>query len=227
VKRDFPSFILWLIFATVLSLFAPLPGECGGPVPPFLTESGAAAYLALKMSIDGSNAAPTVTFPGVVRAGTGTAAAPEWSFRGFPDSGVHATSTGAVQIFAGGGNAAFSVASDTKIVTIPEGLQQESWTEVSFQNSWVNYDGGTAFASASYMIDSCGFVHLKGNVKGGTPASAIFTLPAGYRPASKTWVPVVANDLFAILEIATTGVVSCPGGGAVYVSLEGVTFHAP
>jgi hypothetical protein len=225
MKREFPSFIFWLVFATLLSLFAPLPGECGGPVPPFLTESGAAAYLALKMNIDGSNAASVVTFPGVVRAGTGTAAAPEWSFSGFTNSGVHATATGAVQIFAGGGNRAVEIASDTKIVTIPAGLQQESWTEVAYQNSWVSYGG--SFASAAYMIDTCGFVHLRGVVKSGTPSDVICTLPAGYRPTHLMWFPIIANDVFGILQVTADGYVSCPGGGNVYVTLEGVTFHAP
>jgi hypothetical protein len=54
--------------------------------------------------------------------------------------------------------------------------------EPAFQNSWVNYGG--AYAPAAFRKMPDGTVRLRGTVKSGTNASAIFTLPVGYRPAA-------------------------------------------
>lgn len=73
----------------------------------------------------------------------------------------------------------------------------------AFQNSWVAYDAaGTGWAQPAFMRKN-GVVHLKGMIKSGTDAVAMFTLPAGYRPAE--------NHIFACTGIVvneTTGAAS-------------------
>jgi hypothetical protein len=63
--------------------------------------------------------------------------------------------------------------------------------EPSFENSWVNY-GATDY-SLRFMKDQMGFVHIQGQVTGGTiSANPVFTLPTGYRPTK--YVNYVCNS---------------------------------
>ncbi|MCP4710447.1 MAG: hypothetical protein GY869_17630 [Planctomycetes bacterium] len=62
-------------------------------------------------------------------------------------------------------------------------LEQQSWQTPAFQNSWINY--GSGYNPAQYFKDSMGIVHLRGLVKNVTLGQTVFTLPAGYRPASR------------------------------------------
>lgn len=70
---------------------------------------------------------------------------------------------------------------------------QQGWQAPTLLNSWVNY--GSTYATAGYMKDSLGFVHLKGAIKSGTTTAGtvIFTLPAGYRPAQDNYYPGVST----------------------------------
>lgn len=52
----------------------------------------------------------------------------------------------------------------------------------AFTNGWSNFGG--AFATAAFMRKN-GVTYLRGFVKSGTIGSAIFTLPAGYRPSEQ------------------------------------------
>lgn len=86
--------------------------------------------------------------------------------------------------------------------------------------TWTNLGAGQP--DVTYWKDPFGMVHLEGAVTGGG-ADTIFTLPAGYRPAAAQLFPVVANAVFSYLQIATTGVVSCPAH--IAVSLNGISFR--
>jgi hypothetical protein len=110
---------------------------------------------------------------------------------------------------------------------------QEAWIEVgsggsapAFENSWVNYNSGTHQTTA-FMKDFFGFVHIKGIVKNGTTAAAIFTLPVGYRPALSVTFATASGDIFAGLGINNAGVVNkTVGGSNAYVALDCLTFKA-
>jgi len=101
---------------------------------------------------------------------------------------------------------------------------QEAWVAPTLLNSWVNY-GGT-YATAGYMKDSLGFVHLKGMVKTGTIGQVIFTLPVSYRPAEINTFPIVSYALFGDVYIATNGGVTANVGSSNWVSLSGIIFKA-
>lgn len=126
-------------------------------------------------------------------------------------------------------------------VTIPGGgsTTPEAWHEVgaagepTFQNGWLNYDGGTTFDTAGFYKDPQGRVHLKGLVKGGTVAAGatgtVFTLPAGYRPAKYNiyLIYTYATSLtIGRLNVRATGEVQIEIGGNDHASLEGISFRA-
>lgn len=79
---------------------------------------------------------------------------------------------------------------ETKI-TKNELEAQQSWIAPTLLNSWVNY--GNPYTPVGYMKDAMGFVHIKGFVKSGASGSAVFNLPAGYRPAVNGSIYGVCN----------------------------------
>lgn len=57
-----------------------------------------------------------------------------------------------------------------------------SWIAPALINSWANVGG--ANATAGYLKDPFGFVHLKGRVGTGVSGTVAFVLPAGFRPGA-------------------------------------------
>lgn len=102
---------------------------------------------------------------------------------------------------------------------------QEAWIAPTFTNSWVNYDSAI-FNPAGYMKDTLGFVHLRGLVKSGTAGTAIFTLPAGYRPYRQELFASLQNNAIGRIDVTTAGVVTHSLGGNPFVQLDGLTFKA-
>jgi hypothetical protein len=117
-------------------------------------------------------------------------------------------------------------------------------TVTSFLNNWVQF--GTSYP-VTYWKDGFGVVHLTGGLKAGTVSEGItsvpiFTLPAGYRPATVQYVPVVSTgggpDFLpvggAYLEICGAasfcaghaGEIAVYGADNAYFSLDGITFRA-
>lgn len=103
----------------------------------------------------------------------------------------------------------------------------EAWHEVNtagqptFQNGWTNFGG---FSTMAFAKDSAGFVHLKGTITGGTFATAIITLPVGYRPGQNLAIPVaIQRDAI----IFTTGEIELFQSGAeTNAGFDGVVFKA-
>lgn len=111
----------------------------------------------------------------------------------------------------------------TVSILIPE----ETWTDVTPINGWAQY--GSPYYNAGYMITNEGIVKLRGAVAGGTttPGTAMFTLPEGYRPSKPILFPVVINNAFGRIDIATNGNVAFTTGTAnTYVFFDGIQFYA-
>lgn len=89
-------------------------------------------------------------------------------------------------------------------------------------NSWVNY--GSGFNIAGYIKDIFGFVHLRGLVRNGS--GAIFTLPAGYRPAYRQLCAVQSWDNIGRCDVTTGGNVTMAVGSNGWFSLDTVIFLA-
>lgn len=90
-----------------------------------------------------------------------------------------------------------------------------------FENSWVNYD--TSRITGFYR--NAGRVYLVGAVKSGPIGTAVFTLPAGYRPIALAAFPASALDAFGELVINTTGTVVPVLGSNAIVNLDGFSFR--
>lgn len=113
----------------------------------------------------------------------------------------------------GAGNAVTLAIADLEAVVAPALL-----------NSWVNF--GAPFNPAGYYKDQLGIVHLRGLVKNGVIGSAIFTLPAGYRPTNQEIFAVTSNSAFGRLDVTTAGDVVLGTGSNLFVSLDSITFRA-
>lgn len=90
----------------------------------------------------------------------------------------------------------------------------------TLEGTWSNL--GVGQPDITYWKDPMGSVWLEGAVTGGS-ADLIFTLPTGYRPLNAQLFPVVANNTFGYLLIATNGEVSSPSHTGV--SLNGISFR--
>jgi hypothetical protein len=92
----------------------------------------------------------------------------------------------------------------------------EAWTNINapagggteFQNSWENYNVAT-HDIAQFRKNQLGEVVVKGLVKNGVIGSAVFTLPANYRPSKHTYFPSVAfenpNWDFSLIYVDSNG----------------------
>jgi hypothetical protein len=102
----------------------------------------------------------------------------------------------------------------------------DSWQTPTLINGWVNYDT-TVWQGARYRKLSNGMVTIQGLVKNGTgPPSDIFFLPVGYRPAKNLLFASIGNNVFARVDVYSTGSVNWSLGGTnSFVSIS-VSFFA-
>lgn len=95
----------------------------------------------------------------------------------------------------------------------------------AFTGTWVNF--GAPYQSAGFYKDELGLVHIRGVVKtGAAPPSAVFTLPAGYRPDGDLIFPSWSNNLFAGVIITSLGVVTAQNGSNLSFSISVPPFRA-
>lgn len=97
-----------------------------------------------------------------------------------------------------------------------------SWTNVTYQNSWVTYV--SLGDPVQYRKLSSGLVVIQGAASSGTAGSAIFTLPVGYRPTATLVIPIRATgtaNTIRDLTVNTDGTVvpaSAASNAVVFVS---------
>lgn len=100
---------------------------------------------------------------------------------------------------------------------------QNSWTGVAYANSWVDFGGG--FYGVAYMIDSLGFVHLRGIMKSGTLGTTAFTLPVGARPVSNIAQIVGSNSAAGFFTLTSGGLFQPSAGSSnTSFSCDGIVF---
>ena len=126
-------------------------------------------------------------------------------------------------------------------------LDQKAWVDITpngtgnsydFESIWQPYDNSPGWSAPGFMKDTLGFVHLRGLVESiGTSVDSsilIFTLPDGYRPASKKIFGIMGNDstgyVQARINVTADGEVQVaastftPDTADEWVSFEGITF---
>jgi len=96
------------------------------------------------------------------------------------------------------------------------------FTAPTLLNSWTNA-GGNYHVAGYYKYDER--VYLVGTVTGGV-ASAIFTLPTGYRPLDYLVFPVSDNGLFGSIQVRNNGNIIFGAFPGTAVSLDGISFRA-
>lgn len=112
-----------------------------------------------------------------------------------------------------------------EVKTGTDATSQPGWTYPTLENGWVNTGG--IWASARYYKDLDGRVHLDGFVSSGSPATTIFTLPAGCRPSHATAFPSLASGAFASLVVYADGrVQQAAGASGASISLSSISFRA-
>lgn len=101
---------------------------------------------------------------------------------------------------------------------------KEAWITPTLQNGWTNLGGGNATAGY-YKHD--GRVYIKGTVTGGTVPSAVFTLPAGYRPL-ETYIygAAAAASAYARINLQADGQVIVQQGSTTWTALGNISFRA-
>jgi len=70
--------------------------------------------------------------------------------------------------------------------------------EPAFESSWVNF--GSTDPVLKFKKDAYGWVHIEGTVKTGTVGVRIFTLPAGYIPATYKRFLILVQDAAYVLK---------------------------
>ncbi|MBI5136889.1 MAG: hypothetical protein HZA24_06070 [Nitrospirae bacterium] len=100
----------------------------------------------------------------------------------------------------------------------------ETLRSVAFQGAWVNF--GAPYQEAGYWVRG-GEVRLTGVVKGGAVNSAIFMLPAGFRPAAQTVFNQRCASGTARVDVRADGQVYLNDAGAdtAWLSLDGIIFR--
>lgn len=99
----------------------------------------------------------------------------------------------------------------TSLDGVSFGRSAKSFTPLALKNGWAKYALGTASPAARKVS---GIVHLEGAMQTKGTNQVAFTLPAGYRPALRVFVPV---DLCG----ATNGDLFIQPDGSVSVDAEG------
>lgn len=96
-------------------------------------------------------------------------------------------------------------------------------TAPTLQNSWVHY--GAPYATPGYYVDEEGICWLKGMLKNGTVAAAMFTLPESARPAANLIFAGIGNGAVVRIEVLVNGQVYVAAGASnAWVSLDGIAF---
>lgn len=100
------------------------------------------------------------------------------------------------------------------------------WITATLGNSWVAF--GAPYVAPQYRKFN-GLVYISGEMKSGTTATTVFTLPVGYRPAQQHAFSTNSVSGTAAITILASGVVRVDaynGGNNTSVSLDGCTFIA-
>ena len=99
------------------------------------------------------------------------------------------------------------------------------WVPATLLNSWQRFS--TSDAVPAYTKTPDGFVRFRGNLNGGASGTAVFFLPAGFRPAENRHMSVAAPNggVFAnaIMRVMSNGEVAFfYDAGTTWVSMDGV-----
>lgn len=85
---------------------------------------------------------------------------------------------------------------------------------------------GTLTTPLACMLDSDGFVHLRGQLNFSAGSGTMFTLPVGYRPEQYKEYGTSSGGGFGLFGIATTGIVTKYVGTSGNMDFDVAIFQA-
>lgn len=153
------------------------------------------------------------------------------------DEGTALTVRNALNFVGAGVTATDDAAGGRTKITIPGVPTAESWHLLGAAGEPA-LSNCTNYGLAGFYKDPLGAVHFRGELQysaGGLAAGTVlFTLPIGYRPTYRTYLPVRGNvtPFTSAVLIATSGLVqvddnnSWPSGSVVIMNLSNVHFRA-
>jgi hypothetical protein len=116
------------------------------------------------------------------------------------------------------------------------GIAQENWQPPTFVNSWANF--APDWTGAGFFKDAFGFVRLRGLIAHArdswTSSLVAFTLPAGYRPATRLLFPSMMGEPWTAtrIDVGPDGQVWAgfpqgfkPTSTSVWITLNAVQFR--
>jgi hypothetical protein len=207
-------------FQLIEAAFDKMPTLTGNGGKVIAVNSGATALEAVAGTTGSGNfvraTSPTLVTPALGTPASGTLT----NCTGLPVStGISGLGSGVATFLATPSSANLAAALSD------EGTFTEVDGGVGFTNSWVNY--GAPYETAGYLKDGFGFVNLKGLVKDGSTAAAMFTLPAGFRPANDHLFAVHSGpETVAEVWVRSSGAVFMNSGVTSALSLTGIRFKA-
>ena len=103
-----------------------------------------------------------------------------------------------------------------------ERFQKRQYTTATLNSPWANVGSGRA--SAGYVLDALGFVHLQGYITSGTSGSVAFTVP--HSPSYTHLQPGQTDVTGTVgwISVGTTGDVSVHLNGATNIDLSSVHY---
>jgi hypothetical protein len=99
----------------------------------------------------------------------------------------------------------------------------QNWIAPALLNSWAQQAN---YAPIGYRKDPNNIVHLRGNLTGGAANTVIFTLPAGYRPASFLTFSALGAGGAVWIEVRPNGEVFTVTAPSNLTALNGISFKA-
>lgn len=101
--------------------------------------------------------------------------------------------------------------------------------DIILNSPWINYALDTSFNKAGFYKDALGRVFLRGLISSGTSATAIATLPAGFRPQNAClfgcYSVISGSAKIARVDIRADGVIVFQESGTPdYLTLDGLSF---
>lgn len=104
-----------------------------------------------------------------------------------------------------------------------------TWTPITLQNSWVDYDA-TTFSPSAYTKGADGIVSVRGLIKSGvvTDGTIIGTLPAGYRPSATVLATCdTATSVYCRIDVDSGGNIRFrTTGNNAWLSMDAINFFA-
>lgn len=102
-------------------------------------------------------------------------------------------------------------------------LPVQNWIAPALLNSWAQQSN---YAPFGYRKDPNNIVHLRGNLTGGAANTAVFNLPAGYRPATFLTFATVGGGGSVWIEVRPNGDVFTVTAPSNLTALNGISFKA-